>query len=204
MAVHSSILAWRIPQTEEPGGLQPMEFQRVTNRDTHASSHTQAPEQSGHPVTVIHAHPGGPGLHRCSLLRSAGWQTPAEASLQAHSEDLIVNVHEGLIFKDSPCIWISHSQGPPTREPDHQRSHPQSQPQQTNNGTAIPSHTPAYNGFPVRTCPRQTVLTHRVYCWLRENFPHTTHSGICQDLNLNNRLLKTHAGQTKTAEANKD
>ena len=24
MATHSSILAWRIPQTEEPGGLQPM------------------------------------------------------------------------------------------------------------------------------------------------------------------------------------
>ena len=24
MAIHSSILAWRIPWTEEPGGLQPM------------------------------------------------------------------------------------------------------------------------------------------------------------------------------------
>ena len=24
MAIHSSILAWKIPQTEEPGGLQPM------------------------------------------------------------------------------------------------------------------------------------------------------------------------------------
>ena len=24
MATHSSILAWRIPRTEEPGGLQPM------------------------------------------------------------------------------------------------------------------------------------------------------------------------------------
>ena len=24
MAIHSSILAWRIPQTEEPGGLQSM------------------------------------------------------------------------------------------------------------------------------------------------------------------------------------
>ena len=29
MATHSSILAWRIPLTEEPGGLQPMESQRV-------------------------------------------------------------------------------------------------------------------------------------------------------------------------------
>ena len=29
MAPHSSILAWRIPWTEEPGGLQPMGSQRV-------------------------------------------------------------------------------------------------------------------------------------------------------------------------------
>ena len=29
MATHSSILAWRIPQTEESGGLQSMELQRV-------------------------------------------------------------------------------------------------------------------------------------------------------------------------------
>ena len=29
MAAHSSILAWRIPGAEEPGGLQSMELQRV-------------------------------------------------------------------------------------------------------------------------------------------------------------------------------
>ena len=29
MATQSSILAWRIPWTEEPGGLQSMESQRV-------------------------------------------------------------------------------------------------------------------------------------------------------------------------------
>ena len=29
MATHSSILAWVIPWTEEPGGLQSMESQRV-------------------------------------------------------------------------------------------------------------------------------------------------------------------------------
>ena len=29
MATHSSILAWRIPWTEEPGGLQPIGLQRV-------------------------------------------------------------------------------------------------------------------------------------------------------------------------------
>ena len=29
MATHSSILAWRIPQTEEPGGLQSMGLQEL-------------------------------------------------------------------------------------------------------------------------------------------------------------------------------
>jgi len=29
MAIHSSILAWRIPGTEEPSGLQSMWLQRV-------------------------------------------------------------------------------------------------------------------------------------------------------------------------------
>ena len=29
MAAHSSILAWRVPWTEEPGGLQSMRSQRV-------------------------------------------------------------------------------------------------------------------------------------------------------------------------------
>ena len=29
MATHSSVLAWRIPRTEEPGGLQSMGSQRV-------------------------------------------------------------------------------------------------------------------------------------------------------------------------------
>ena len=31
MATHSSILAWRIPSTEEPGGLQSMGSLRVRN-----------------------------------------------------------------------------------------------------------------------------------------------------------------------------
>ena len=29
MATHASILAWRIPQTQEPGGLQSLGLQRV-------------------------------------------------------------------------------------------------------------------------------------------------------------------------------
>ena len=38
MATHSSILAWKIPWTEEPGGLQSMGSQRV--RYDQATKHT--------------------------------------------------------------------------------------------------------------------------------------------------------------------
>ena len=37
MATHSSILAWRIPQTEEPGGLQSMGSQRVAKSQSQLS-----------------------------------------------------------------------------------------------------------------------------------------------------------------------
>ena len=42
MATHSSILAWRVPRTEEPGGLQPMGLQsqtRLSDWHYYPSSH---------------------------------------------------------------------------------------------------------------------------------------------------------------------
>ena len=46
MATHSSILAWKIPWTEEPGGLQSMGSQRV-ERDR-ACTHATHRSSSGH------------------------------------------------------------------------------------------------------------------------------------------------------------
>ena len=56
MATCSSILAWKIPWTEEPGGLQSMRLQRVrhnthTHTDTHTHTHTQT-----HTQTHTHTH----------------------------------------------------------------------------------------------------------------------------------------------------
>ena len=46
MATHSSILAWKIPRREEPGGLQPMGSQRVRHdwatEHKHTHTHTRA------------------------------------------------------------------------------------------------------------------------------------------------------------------
>ena len=43
MATHSSLLAWRIPWTEKPGGLQSMGSQRVR----HNLAHSMLPLQGG-------------------------------------------------------------------------------------------------------------------------------------------------------------
>ena len=41
MATHSSIVAWEIPWTEEPGGLQSVGSQRLDTAE-HVSTHTWA------------------------------------------------------------------------------------------------------------------------------------------------------------------
>ena len=51
MATHSSILAWRIPWTEEPGRLWPIAMQRVRH-DQSDLAHT-------------HTHPSWPNDYRC-------------------------------------------------------------------------------------------------------------------------------------------
>ena len=46
MATHSSILAWEIPWTEGPGGLQSKGLQRVGHNWTHTHTHTHTHTQS--------------------------------------------------------------------------------------------------------------------------------------------------------------
>ena len=45
MATHPSILAWKIPWTEEPGGLHSMRSQRVGH--THTLTHSLSKVESG-------------------------------------------------------------------------------------------------------------------------------------------------------------
>ena len=57
MAVLSSILAWRIPQTEEPGGLQSMGLQRVGHDCAHTHTHTHPMGLQESDMTVLtHTH----------------------------------------------------------------------------------------------------------------------------------------------------
>ena len=41
MATHSSILAWKVPWTEEPGGLQSTGSQSVRHDSAHMQQHQQ-------------------------------------------------------------------------------------------------------------------------------------------------------------------
>ena len=43
---HSSVLAWKISWTEEPGGLQSMRSQRVGHDGVRACTHTHTPHTS--------------------------------------------------------------------------------------------------------------------------------------------------------------
>ena len=49
MATHSSILAWRIPWSEEPGGLQPTGSQRVRNTTERLTLHFTSPRNPDPP-----------------------------------------------------------------------------------------------------------------------------------------------------------
>ena len=95
-ATHSSLLAWRAPWTEEPGGLQSMGSQRVKRLSTHApdeqisESHTRAQSQ-GHLSNVrgrdqvdsgarhkdLPPNPGSSGS-RAALSRRTGSSRPPQ------------------------------------------------------------------------------------------------------------------------------
>ena len=69
MATHSSILAWSIPWTEEPGGLQSMGSQGRTWLNTHTCTHTLPG--------------GGSSLRDLPLLSSLTPLLPSQASATA-------------------------------------------------------------------------------------------------------------------------
>ena len=67
MATYSSILAWKIPWTEEPGGLQSIGSQRDMTEHTHTHTHTYYPDtitrQGYHKARKLYVNI--PDEHRC-------------------------------------------------------------------------------------------------------------------------------------------
>ena len=82
MATHSSILAWRISRTEEPGGLQAMGSQKVRHdRATKHAQHSVYASISNFKMTVMlgttreaEETPGSTSLFRIICARGSGTQ----------------------------------------------------------------------------------------------------------------------------------
>ena len=53
MTTHSSILAWRIPWTEEPGGLQSIGLQRVRMKQLSVHTETLKQEDDRHDAVYV-------------------------------------------------------------------------------------------------------------------------------------------------------
>ena len=85
MATHSSVLAWRIPWTEEPGGLQSLGSQRV--RHDWASKHPQHRPQELAFIPLPHSGTSGtPPWAVCELQQ--GWISVARERHQAPREPM--------------------------------------------------------------------------------------------------------------------
>ena len=109
MATHSSILAWEIPWTEEPGGLQSMELQRVGH--DWATEHTRLEVLNeegtsrrfwgpveGNELCVLRHDKSGPqdsDIHTRSQVR------PLSAGAESYSLFVYLNIWLGFRFSSS-------------------------------------------------------------------------------------------------------
>ena len=71
MATHSSILAWRIPRTEEPGGLQPMGRKEVDTTEHDAS-----------PLPVLRSPFQNWASEQCTLFTGINWMPQVPQCIQ--------------------------------------------------------------------------------------------------------------------------
>ena len=101
MAAYSSILAWRIPWTEEPGGLQSIESQRVRHDLAHTRAHKSISSHGISPAL-------GPYIFNCLL----GVPTWIGGQLQKQEVQNLPSSHTHFIspkfffFPASLCLLI--------------------------------------------------------------------------------------------------
>ena len=101
MAIHSSILAWRIPWTEEAGGLQFIGSQRVRH-DWSNLAHTGA-------IVLLKSQPSHQGLRTRRLPVWGPFLTLSGVTL--HSISMPVNEAnlrpESLLWRYTAIYWLS-------------------------------------------------------------------------------------------------
>ena len=109
MAIYSSILPWKIPQTEEPGGLQSMRLQKVRH-------YRQSLKESSQTRLIFDYCPQFSVFSNISIIilshfvRETSWEgwkiSSCEYHLCASSEDVYPEVSYYLL---SSCGLLTHS-----------------------------------------------------------------------------------------------
>ena len=94
MATHSSILAWSIPWTEEPGRLQSMESQELGMTEwhvcmrAHARSHTHTHTHTHREASLVAQTVNNPAAMQDTWVWTLGWEDPLEEGMATHSSVL--------------------------------------------------------------------------------------------------------------------
>ena len=102
MATHSSILAWRIPQTEEPGGLQSI---GILRNKVYGSLAFKTGEGNGTPLQhSCLENPMDGGAWRATVHRVAESNTTEQLSTQ-HTHSFLAGL-EWLLFLNDMNFYL--------------------------------------------------------------------------------------------------
>ena len=88
MATHSSVLAWRIPGTGEPGGLPSMGSHRVGHDWSGLAAAAVADQYQGFPGSSAIKNPPAMQESQETQVRSMGQKNPLEEGMATHSSIL--------------------------------------------------------------------------------------------------------------------
>ena len=92
MAIQSSILTWRIPRTEEPGGLQSMGSQRAWLSTAHTHTHTHT-----HTQTQTYQIRSDQTLSRVWLFVTQTYSSLLSLFFSLSSNKYLLSMHLGYI-----------------------------------------------------------------------------------------------------------
>ena len=107
MATHCSVLTWRIPRTEDPGGLQSMVLQRI-GHDWSDWADTQAFHELFHSIMMKSLLSGQYSSHSSQLRKEPQWEEvtfPRWCSPRPHdSESSALSLHR--LYTHNPCFSL--------------------------------------------------------------------------------------------------
>ena len=108
MATHSSILAWRVPGTEEPGGLPSMGLHRVWHDWSDLQQQQQQQSASFCGYTIFYSVDHNPVLYLFTLLLKLFQLWPLGTPLGWLTYPFVVPHHCGVMLLVGLCCWFEY------------------------------------------------------------------------------------------------